>query len=246
MTLCIDQGNTRCKVAVFEADGTMRCCHSYEHFSTRELEELLAGYAITSAVLSSVADEQTEVQALLTERLPYVVRFSHQSPLPFRCDYATPATLGLDRLAAAMGAAAYLRAEAGRRAALIIDAGTAITIDTLADGCYRGGTISPGIALRLRSLHDYTARLPFLTPEEAKHEALTPPVSTRAAIAGGAVNGVVAELAGAIASFRHEYPEGQVFMTGGDGPYLHERLADSAVRLCPYLVLEGLYSLSSK
>ena len=76
--------------------------------------------------------------------------------------YRTPATLGADRLAAVMGAQSLLP----HRTVFVIDAGTCITFDLLlSNGHYLGGNISPGLDMRLRAMHEFTARLPLISAE---------------------------------------------------------------------------------
>ncbi len=82
--------------------------------------------------------------------------------MPLTISYATPETLGHDRIAAAAGARKLLPGSP----LLIMDLGTAITIDFVtANGEYRGGNISPGLLTRFKSLHDHTARLPLVQKE---------------------------------------------------------------------------------
>ena len=80
--------------------------------------------------------------------------------MPIRNVYRTPQTLGRDRLAAAVGATVLFPG----RNVLIVDFGTAVTIDLVtADATYRGGCISPGVQLRFGALHDHTAALPLVS-----------------------------------------------------------------------------------
>ena len=96
-------------------------------------------------------------------------RFVHATDpdLPLQMGYRTPATLGADRIAAAIAAhAAHGRdADGHPRAVLVIDAGTACTLEVIdAAGTYRGGAIAPGPRLLAQALGRGTAQLPDLEP----------------------------------------------------------------------------------
>ena len=195
--LTIDQGNTRAKIAVWSdsADsGAGRRCvasHTFAQLSAADVVGLCREYDVDGAILCAVAvtapDAVDALRARLGERR---LCLSHETPLPLAIDYAGPETLGMDRVAAAVGAWS-LPAMAGRDI-LVADLGTAVTYDRVtADGRYAGGNIAPGIFMRLRALNSFTARLPMVDPEG--------PVPqwgdcTETALRAGAVQGVVAEL----------------------------------------------------
>ena len=157
---------------------------------------------------------------------------SAETPIPFKVDYETPDTLGMDRLAAIAGAYNF----SGGNDVLVIDAGSAITFDTIVNGRYPGGSISPGLSMRFKALNEFTARLPLVMPSEAVN---FPARNTRSAIATGVVEGLVFEINEYIRRFRKEGGKKVVFLTGGDSVFLLERI-DNEVTHLPELVLEGL------
>ena len=125
------------------------------------------------------------------------------------------------------------------RPAVIVDVGTAITVDLVsADGAFLGGAILPGIAMSARALHEFTDLLPLVDVSEL---AAPPPAlgtatvaAIRAGLFWGAVGGLrelIGQLAGA------ERPE--VILTGGASPAVAELLGQSA-RLVPHLTLAGI------
>jgi type III pantothenate kinase len=144
-----------------------------------------------------------------------------------------PKQLGADRLMAAL--AAY---ERYRKALIVVDAGTAITIDLVdADGAFRGGAIAPGVGLSAQALHEATGQLPLVEPAPARRAIGR---DTRSAINSGLVNGA----AGLIDRLAHDIArEGKVkplvVATGGDANLLKKHCA-SIERVHPHLVLEGL------
>lgn len=232
--LAVDVGNTTVKLGVFRG-GDLVARHVCREDVSATVESLMGTYPISRAIMGAVGGREEEVRQLLEGRVPVQV-LSCASKFPFRIAYCTPDTLGVDRLAAVAGASfAY-----PGRAALVVDAGTAITYDFLdAEGVYRGGAISPGLSLRFAALHRYTARLPLVGGEG---DVPIIGYDTTTCIRSGVVRGVLGE----VAHFAREYGKGQegvlVILTGGDADFLHKNLF-----YCNFvrsnLVLEGLNGL---
>jgi type III pantothenate kinase len=128
--------------------------------------------------------------------------------LPIRVDVAAPDKVGIDRLLNGVAAAARVPP---RTPAVIVDAGTAVTVDLVdATGTFRGGSIFPGLRLMARALHQFTAQLPLV---EDFNEHDLPGRDTAAAIRAGvyhAVCGGVDRLVEQIAE-----PGAKIFLTGG-------------------------------
>ena len=148
-------------------------------------------------------------------------------------DYDDPAQLGVDRLAAAT--AAHRAAPA---AAVVVDAGTALTVDAIdAEGTFRGGAIAPGLGLGLNALSAGTSLLP-----QVEFAAATPLLgrNTAAGLRSGALHGSAALVEGLCTRMAAALDSRvAVFLTGGDGPLLQPHIA--AVHTCdPDLVLRGL------
>ncbi|MDR0668059.1 MAG: type III pantothenate kinase [Prevotellaceae bacterium] len=212
-TLLLDIGNSSVKAAVGEGDRLLsvaradRCTESF-------LQSLTACYRPAAAIVSSVRGDGAAVAARLQAHVSKVIVLSHTTPIPIRNLYDTPDSLGVDRLAAAVGAAALFP----QRTCLIIDCGTAITIDFLdASGAFIGGNISPGLTMRFRALHTFTAGLPMVAAGEM---VAAIGASTREAIESGVVRGTLHELEGYLA----QYPAGTPVFTGGDAFYLAKRI----------------------
>lgn len=153
--------------------------------------------------------------------------------MPIGNAYLTPATLGRDRLAAAVGAAALYPG----RNALIVDLGTAVTIDLLsADGVFRGGCISPGMAMRFRSLHEYTASLPLCDAIDSERAVGR---TTDEAIRLGVMNSIAFEIEGYVARLEGEFEDLCVIFTGGDAKFFVKRIKNTIFANCN-LVFYGL------
>lgn len=232
MQLCIDQGNSSVKIAVFDGD-TLVCAEVYNELSSSVIEDLYGRYDIRYSIFSTVAAHNKLVINELIQRSKVFIELTHDTPVPLQNKYLTPHTLGKDRLAAVVGA---MSIHPGTDI-LVVDAGSAITFD-FADrhGCYWGGNISPGVDMRLRALHQFTDRLPFV---EMQEESRLLGNDTQSAILSGVLVGVRFEIDGYINQLKNEYPQLSTFLTGGNTFYFANRLKN-AIFAEKNLVLIGL------
>jgi len=223
MNICIDQGNSRTKVALMTDEGKMVKHLMYRSFSSSDVERLFDLYDITDSIISSVVDIEAAVVNTLHRRSQHFVLFDHNTPVPIVNQYGTPETLGQDRLAAAVGAKSLCPDEN----LLIIDAGSAITYDFVSDkGEYKGGNIAPGIKMRFTILHRMTKKLPLV---EADENELIPlfGTDTRDAIAAGVIRGVAYEVKGYMRTLGEKVPHFKTFLTGGHAPYILNNVRSS-------------------
>ena len=223
MNICIDQGNSRTKVALMTDEGKMVKHLMYRSFSSSDVERLFDLYDITDSIISSVVDIEAAVVNTLHRRSQHFVLFDHNTPVPIINQYGTPETLGQDRLAAAVGANSLCPGEN----LLIIDAGSAITYDFVSDkGEYKGGNIAPGIKMRFTMLHRMTKKLPLV---EADENELIPlfGTDTRDAIAAGVIRGVAYEVKGYMRTLGEKVPHFKTFLTGGHAPYILNNVRSS-------------------
>lgn len=227
MNLVIDFGNTRIKAGLFRGTELER---SFPLSGIAEIAGLIDEMAPEKILISSVSNSREELQNILPAKVLY---FSHEMPLPFTNAYKTPATLGLDRLAAVAGALELFP----DRNVLVIDMGTCITYDLLtSQGVYSGGGISPGLMMRFRAIHEFTARLPLAEMEPSPQLIGQ---STVSCIQSGVVNGLRAELNGIISDYASKYDRLKIIMCGGDMNYFENTLKQS-IFAAPELVLRGL------
>ena len=232
MNLIIDIGNNSSKFFLF--NGEQIVLHTRRENTVFDvIDEWNRLYDIDGAIVSSVITDSPQLQAELQKLQCPVVRFNSSTPLPLEINYRTPGTLGSDRVAAAVGA----WSEAPGRNMLVIDAGTAITIDFVGkEGKYNGGNIAPGIKMRLRALHEYTSRLPMVDKEG---DTPTIGYDTETAIRSGVINGICHEIEGYIDEFKQKYCDVLVFLTGGDEKPLKNRIKN-CIFADKYLVAKGL------
>jgi len=218
MILLADFGNTRVKAAVLE-NGRLR------HVDDMMKVDVDGGMWCSVHPLDSKVTEWMTAHGMK--------QFTADTPIPIKNAYSSPRSLGMDRLAAAVGAWSM---QSGHDM-LVVDAGTAITFDFVsADGVYHGGNIAPGIELRFKSLHEHTGALPLVNAE-----GMVPMFGqdTETAIRSGVINGIRHELDGYLAELASIYPSLLVFLTGGDAEFFDIK-AKSSTFAVPDLVLRGL------
>ena len=197
------------------------------------MARFLDAHTVDAAIFSTVTTPDPEALSLLRQRVHCFVHFDHTSQIPVRIGYHTPHTLGLDRIAAVVGASM----ECPGRPVLIVDAGTCVTYDLLtADGTFVGGNIAPGIRLRLLAMHEHTGKLPLVSDSGEIPEI---GFSTETAMRAGATLGVAYEIEGYMARLNEVYPDLFVFLTGGDALKLAAKIK-SRIFVNENLVLTGL------
>ncbi|HTF17715.1 MAG TPA: type III pantothenate kinase [Chryseolinea sp.] len=232
MNIAIDYGNSSAKLGIF--DGRELVEHRVFP-SPDELRHFLQNFSGECLIISSVSMDAAEVSSWANK---VKTRFILNSalPLPIKNQYATPETLGVDRIAGVCGAQALFP----HTPSLVIDAGTCITYDILdGDGNFLGGGISPGLRMRFQAVHTFTKRLPLVEPAD---KAPLIGDSTESCIQSGVGNGLVAEMGGIVAQYSSQFPDLRVILTGGDARFFENKLKEPIFAV-PELVLSGLNSI---
>jgi len=232
--IAIDIGNTRSKIW-WEGAFAVQICDTA---SIEEvLREVMRSFAQDTTFCIGWLSTSQEIQPekwALAFRIQWI-KIDANFPFPFPILYATPKTLGTDRVVGSY--AAYKICGA---ASLVISAGTALTYDYRnAAGEYCGGAIAPGLKMRFRALHEFTARLPLI--EEREIPKLIGD-STKNSLLSGVINGMCAEIDAMITRFREEEGEMNVFLTGGDADFLAQMLKNVDFSE-EKLVLKGILEL---
>jgi type III pantothenate kinase len=232
MNLVIDWGNTRIKAAFFDNDVLLR---QNSFTSQEELISFLENKNIEAALVSSVNGDSN---ALIGELNPAkIVLLSSATPLPISNLYATPKTLGADRLAAACGAWAIYP----HQTSLVIDLGSCINYELVDEhGNYLGGVISPGVSMRFQAMHQFTAKLPTVQPSIS---AKLIGNSTETCMQSGVMNGILAEIQGFIAKISNKHPSCNIVICGGDAHFFEDQIKET--NFVPDIVLIGLNSILS-
>jgi type III pantothenate kinase len=236
MLLAIDIGNTRIKCAVFEQHTIIQSFVFNKESADENFKKILILYPkITYGITSSVGKIEERVIKNLEKEIT-LERINHQTKVPFLNLYATPATLGIDRIVLAVGAT--LKFPDQNR--LVIDAGTCITYDFVdSKNNYLGGAISPGVSLRLKSLHTFTAKLPLLDVAYPENFIGN---STQEAILSGVIHGVLHEINGFIDQYSDKYEDLTIILTGGDAIFLAKNIKNTIFANSNFL-LESLNEL---
>lgn len=235
MNLIIDIGNTRIKTAVFK-DGKLIHTESItkESFVSGAIT-IIKKYECKSAIISSVGSVKKSEIANLHAQIN-LIELDFNTKVPFVNRYASPKTLGVDRIALVSSAISNYP----KKNVLIIDAGTCITYDFVDnEGNYYGGAISPGLQMRYKALNVFTEKLPLLEPSK-NFELIGN--STEASIHSGIINGIINEIDGIINQHRKKNADLTVVLTGGDVKFLSNRLKNGLFAN-PNFLLEGLNTI---
>lgn len=234
MILTIDIGNTCTKAAVFQDSRIVHDCRKMA-FGHSDWQHIIDKYNIEKTIISSVNSpvcEQT-IQALRhTHTALYIL--DHNTALPFVIDYDTPETLGRDRIAAMAGAIATF----GTGNYLVVDVGTCVTYDVLADGHFVGGNIAPGLQMRLDAMNRFTSGLPKIDLSVPAGELGQ---STAQALVCGAFWGVICEIQEMVERCSKRYGELQCVITGGGVEWIKKEFGGAQnIVWEPRLVAKGL------
>ena len=236
MILTIDVGNTRIKYAVFQ-DNTILEMQIFpkENFQNH-IQEILEKYPnVANLVVSSVGKLQKDAFNWLSNKIN-IQFITYESKFPFKNNYKTPKTLGIDRMV--LSAGAVLQYQNQNR--LVIDAGTCITYDFIDENnTYHGGAISPGLCLRYNAMHNYTSKLPLLKIEEPEKLIGN---TTHQSMHSGVINGLTFEIDGFIDVFKSKNKNFIIILTGGDANFLAKRLKNTIFANSNFL-LESLNNL---
>lgn len=230
--IAIDLGNSYVKIGYFKND----LLEHVQRILWTDLlkdEDLKSKLEVLDGIYSSVVS--AEQNHVLETMFPKLVSFD-KCKLPILLNYDTPKTLGKDRICNAIGVW-ELNPE---KNSLSIDIGTCIKFDFVSKkGCYEGGSISPGINLRYKSLNDYTANLPLLN-EKSRVEMIGK--STKESIHSGVINGIYAEISHLIGQYEKNYESLTIFVTGGDAKYFDFETKNN-IFANENLTLKGLYKI---
>lgn len=233
MNLVLDFGNTKIKAAVFSEKDEIQEVFVWKNFEVDLILQIKHKYLIDSVLLCSVVDISNEIEEFLKANFTFYIRLNSDTKLPIINKYSSPKTLGVDRIAAAVGANMLCP----NTALLVVDMGTAITYDFVnSSNEYVGGNIAPGVNMRLQSMHKFTNKLPLL---EAKKEERLLGEDTTSAMMAGVLRGIEFELEGYISEISKKNPKLSVFLTGGD-VFFFEKRVKSSIFVVSNLLLIGL------
>ena len=226
--LCIDIGNTRVKYGIFHNNDLVDI-----FYNEKDITNIFATFKVSQSIISCVRKDIPEIITDFTTTLNKNLILTYNSRLPIQIIYDTPETLGMDRIAAAVGANHIFQDQN----CIVIDAGTCITMDFISEeNVYLGGNISPGILTRIRAMNHYTGKLPMVEielPEDILAK------NTTHALQNGAVRGTIWEISAFIEEIFSKYGTSMIVFTGGDAKYFVNYIK-TPIFADQNLVLKGL------
>ncbi len=231
MNLCIDIGNTFIKIAVIDRNEILHK-DVVKKIYVSQLNLLRKKFGFENVIIGASGKVPSSLIRHL-EKNYHLLLLDADTPLPIKILYKTPKTLGRDRIAAVIGANVLFPNSFN----CVIDIGTCITFDVISEnGDYLGGNISPGVELRLKSMNDYTERLPLV-----KRGGLDKMLgeTTEEALQNGATLGTLLEIESFIERIKKELIEINIILTGGDANFFANKI-NSKIFVKPNLVLLGL------
>ena len=234
-TLCFDFGNTRLKIGFFQ-NAKLAEVIVIENDEITTIGSIVEKFDAQKTILSSVINHNPEIETLLAKKTKFH-KLNHLSNLPFTTPVSKPETIGADRLALTAAAVYFFP----RQHNLVIGMGSCITYNFInADHEFLGGGISPGMEMRMKSLNQFTAKLPIVKPD-----GNLPLVGydTVTNILSGVVMGMAKEIDGFIGTYKERYGNFNVHLTGGDLVYLAPHLKNQ-IFADPELIFKGLYAIS--
>lgn len=235
--ICFDIGNSTIKVAVFSNEEMVKFWR-FEHSSLCDVCEELKSYNSEHGIVCSSTKYTDELKGLLEHICPNIIYLNSNTPVPIKNLYHTPETLGMDRLAAAVGAFFQTKSNTA-----VIDIGTAITYDIITEkGEYVGGNIAPGIDMRFKALHEWTAKLPL---EDENGEIPDIGYDTHSAIRSGVINGIKYEISGFIHDSDKKFNNLCVFLTD-EHKIDFENSLKNRIFADKFVVLKGLNIILNK
>lgn len=236
MNLVIEIGNTTSKFAVFEKNNLIELVR----FLNNEIDlSILDKYAFKNAILSGSGKIDPTILDKIKAENKLIFENSMINNLIVK--YQTPETLGQDRWINASYAATLYP----NKNNLVIDVGTCITFTFVnSQNELIGGSISPGLRLRAKSLHDYTEKLALVSINENYHPELIGKNSIES-IESGVILGAILEIEGRIEHYLAKYPYLSIIMTGGDTLFLENKIK-YRIFANPSFTIYGLNDLLNK
>ncbi len=234
-TCCFDFGNTRLKCALFQ-DRELLEMVVLENGHPDTVQTLINSFQPDKSILASVINHDPEVETVLAAATLFH-KLGHTSKIPFSTPVGKPETIGADRLAAVAAAVDLFPKQHN----LVIGLGTCITYNYVNPAHeFLGGSISPGMQMRFRSMHEYTALLPLV---EAENNFPLIGYDTKTNLLSGVILGMAKEIDGIIDAYALKFNNFNVLLTGGDMAFFVPHLKNK-IFADPYLIYKGLYAIS--
>ncbi|MEP1096627.1 MAG: type III pantothenate kinase [Cyclobacteriaceae bacterium] len=181
--------------------------------------EVKKHYQDTAFIVSSVRKNLPELREIFYGDHDIVL--SHETKLPIKLDYRTPESLGPDRIALSVGANHLFP----KNDNLIVDLGTCVTMDIInKKGVFLGGSISPGLRMRMKAMSKFTDSLPDISDEWHTIEVGDQGKTTKESLLRGSFHGIVNEINGTIKTVSRDFASINIILTGGDANFFESRI----------------------
>ncbi|GEM_PF-5728605 len=240
--ICVDIGNTRVSIArsgkkepeIVQSLSTTSILAKGKIVFTRQARR--ACRLSYGAVLVSVVPDAVPILKRSCEELIEgpILEITSRLQLPFSIKSKNPEGLGADRLCTAAGAVAR------RKSVIVIDIGSAITVDMVVDHIFMGGVIMVGPDMALKALGSYAARLPNLKASTHRDVFLHTCINTSSSMILGSGLTAVGSIKEAVRLLQHRFDARPVkVITGGAAAGMINKLPSSWV-YSPNLIFEGM------
>lgn len=241
MFLAVDIGNSRINTAVFEGDSIVStlCFDTLKNtdsdFYKEKLSVISEKFGITDCAIISVVDGIDKVIKIACDEVfgivSVILGVKHLSEI--KIGGSNPESVGMDRAA---NVYAVLRHPLP---AIVVDIGTAITLDVLNEKKeFLGGVIMPGINMELRALVDGTSKLPYIEPKESPQAIGN---TTETCILSGVIRGTASAIDGLLEQCSEELGGCKtVILTGGQAELISKHMKHSYSSLDKGLTLLGI------
>jgi type III pantothenate kinase len=223
------------KAAIFE-NGHLTQTFVLNGDGISQIEEIVKDHQPEKSILSSVIHHDTAINDLLQSNTSFHL-LNHLTKLNFTVPVGKPETVGADRLALCAAAVHFYPGKNN----LVVGLGSCITYNFINKySQFLGGSISPGLEMRFRALHEQTALLPLI---EKDWNFPLVGYDTKTNLLSGVIMGMAKEIEGIVEEYEKKYSNFNVVLTGGDCTYF-ERLLKKKIFADPNLLYKGLYAIS--
>lgn len=235
ITFCLDFGNTRLKLALFDSGVFVEEIVLVDD-GLDSIISLIEKYKPTKSILSSVIHHNPAIEKLLSDATRFHL-LSAQSVRPFTAVVGKADSIGTDRLALMAAAVDQFP----HQNTLVICLGSCITYNFInQQHQFLGGAISPGMEMRFKSMHTFTAKLPLVS-EDWNFPLIG--YDTKTNLQSGVIVGIASEIEGFIEKYSAKFGNFNVVLTGGHCTYFASQLKYRIFADVNFL-FKGLYALS--
>jgi type III pantothenate kinase len=231
LNLTIDIGNTRTKLGIFNKNNMLEVI-AYENINKISLNELIISKNIEKSIISTTTTINREIKKRI-KVIPQNIYLDENTPLPFTNKYDTQNTLGKDRMALIAAAQQLFP----KQNTLVIGCGTCITFNFInSKNQFLGGSIHPGLKMRLKAMNYFTKKLPLIEIQKSKNIIGN---NTEENLIIGSSIATAKEIDAMIDAYKVKFPKLNIIITGGDADFLVSLLKNKIFAV-PNLTLIGL------